>query len=154
MIVNKTTEAEFIKSQVADQDKGGAGKGADWLSHWNNDRAGRYQPLFEERINKVLQKRNVVFESNKSGARYTLILKTLNIDPGWAGWGLIHHASQIDAIATFVETSNPDNVLAVINVKEEQGNGFDYNVFGRIADAYGNIGKQLGHFLIDRKAFK
>ena len=71
-----------------------------------------------------------------------------------AGWGMIHHASQIDAIATFVETANPDNVLAVVNIKDEQGNGFDYNVFGRVADAYGNIGKQLGHFLIDKKAFK
>jgi hypothetical protein len=44
-------------------------------------------------------------------------------------------------------------VLAVISVKKMGGNGYDFNVFGRIADAYGNCGKQLGHYLLDKKSF-
>jgi hypothetical protein len=153
LVVGKTNEADFVKSQVADANKGGAGKADEWLGHWNNDRAGRYQPLFEERLNKVLNHRKIEFGSTKSDAKYTMILKTLVIVPGWAGWGLIHKTSEIDAVATFVETGRADDVLAVISLKHEAGNGFDYNVFGRIADAYGNCGKQLGHFL-DKKAFK
>jgi hypothetical protein len=153
MIVDHKSEADFIKFQIGEQNKGGPGKGDEWLGHWNNDRAGRYQPLFEERINKVLGKKGVEFAGSKVDAKYTLVLKTLVIDPGWAGWGLVHKTSQIDVLATFVETGRPDRVLAVISVKKVGGNGYDYNVFGRIADAYGNCGKQLGHYLLDKKAF-
>jgi hypothetical protein len=153
LMVDKTNEADFIKFQVADANKGGPGKADEWLGHWNNDRDRRYQPLFEERLNKVLNHRKIEFGIAKNEAKYTMILKTLVIVPGWAGWGLIHKASEIDAVATFVESGRTNDVLAVISLKHEPGNGFDYNVFGRIADAYGNCGKQLGHFL-DKKAFK
>ena len=154
MIVDHKSEADFIKFQVGEQNKGGPGKGDEWLGHWNNDRAGRYQPLFEERCNAVLRKKGVEVGANKVDTKYTLVLKTLVIDPGWAGWGLIHKASQIDVLATFVETAQPDKALAVISIKKMDGNGFDYNVFGRIADAYGNCGKQLAHYLVGKKAFK
>jgi hypothetical protein len=154
MMVDKKTDEEFINFQVGEQNKGGAGKGEDWLSHWKNDRAGRYQPLFEERINKVLHKRSVEVSPKATDAKYTLIMKVVAVHPGWAGWGLIHDGSRIDETATFVETAQPEHVLAVISLKKVDGNGYDYNVFGRVSDAFGNCGKQLGHFLLDKKAFK
>ena len=154
MMVDNRTEEDFIKFQTGEESKGGPGKAEDWLNHWKNDRAGRYQPLFEKRINEALRKRAVEFSPNATGAKYTLVMKVVSIHPGWAGWGLIHDSSRIDAQATFVETAQPENVLAVITLKKVGGNGFDYNFFGRLADAFGNCGKQLGHFLLDKKAFK
>jgi hypothetical protein len=154
MKVDDKTEDEFINFQVTEQNKGGPGKGADWLDHWKNDRASRYQPLFEERINDAVRKRSVEFSPKATGAKYTLIMQVVSVHPGWAGWGLIHDSSRMDVQATFVETAQPANVLAVISLKKVGGNGFDYNVFGRVSDALGNCGKQLGHFLLDKKAFK
>jgi len=154
MRVDDKAEADFISFQMGEQNKGGPGKGDEWLSHWKNDRASRYQPLFEDRINKEVSKRSVHFASNESQTRYTLIVKILSIHPGWAGWGLIHDSSKIDAWASFVETARPGSALAVVGLRSVGGNGFDYNVFGRVADAFGNCGKRLGQFLMDKKVFK
>lgn len=153
MLVGNTNEADYIKFKVAEFNKKEAGKGEKWLAGWINDRAGRYEPAFESQFTKYLDRKAISFIAIGNDVKYTMILKTLMTEPGWAGWGIWHKESHIDVVATFVETANPDAVLATISVKNSPGNGYDYDPAGRIENCYATCGKELGHFL-RKKAFK
>ena len=147
MMVDKETEAAYVKRAAAGEDKGGSGKGAQWMKLWTESRVGRYQPKFERELNNVLKKKGITFGGNQSTAKHTLVLRTVMCDPGWAGWGLIRKRSRTDAVATLVETAKPNAVLATIRVYDCGGNGTDYNLAGRVEATYATCGKELGHFL-------
>jgi hypothetical protein len=147
MFVGKTNEPDYIKYKVADWNAKEPGKGDKWLANWVNDRAGRYEPAFEAQFTKHLNRKSISFIRLGNDVKYTMVLKTLETEPGWAGWGLIHNASHIDAVVTFVETAQPETVLATISVREAEGNGFDYDPAGRIENAYATCGKALGAYL-------
>lgn len=147
MMVDKETEAAYVKRAAADEDKGGSGKGAKWMKLWTESRVSRYQPKFETELNNALRKKGVTFGSNQSTAKHTLILRTVMCDPGWAGWGLIRKNPRTDAVATLVETAKPNAVLATIRVYDCGANGGNYNLASRVEATYSTCAKELGHFL-------
>jgi len=153
MLIGTNNEADYIKYKVAFFNKKEPGKGEKWLAGWINDRTGRYQPSFERRLNKVLVRRTITFGSSQKDSKYTMILKTLVTEPGWAGWAFIHQESYIDAVVTFVESDKPDTTLATISIKHAPGNGYDYDPAGRIENTYAACGAGLGDFLW-KKALK
>ncbi|MEO6753241.1 MAG: hypothetical protein ABIP85_15785 [Chthoniobacteraceae bacterium] len=147
MMVDKETEAAYVKRAAAGEEKGGSGKGAKWMKLWTESRVGRYQPKFEKELNNALKKKGITFGGNQSAAKHTLILRTVMCDPGWLGWGLIRKSSRLDAVATLVETAKPNAVLATIRVNDCGGSGTDYNLAGRVEASYANCAKELGNLL-------
>jgi hypothetical protein len=66
MMVGKKPEVEYIKEKVEKYNKDEAGKGDKWLVSWKNDRTTRFQPKFEELLNKYLDgKVNDIYDNTK-----------------------------------------------------------------------------------------
>ncbi len=144
-------EQDYIDKKVAEFNNKEAGKGELWRQGWVNDRARRYQPKFEELLNRFLaaRKSSLNFGSFKE-AKYTLNLKTTFTEPGWAGIGGIRESARIDADAVFVETQNRATPLARLNITKSPGLGawgYDYDAGMRIQESYAKAGKELGIFL-------
>lgn len=82
-------------------------------------------------------------------AKYTLIFKTLSIEPGY-NVGVMRKNAQIDAEVWIVETANKSNKLATFTISDVPGGtafGYDFDSGLRISEAYANAGKKLGKFL-------
>ena len=78
-----------------------------------------------------------------------MIFKTTRTEPGW-NVGVMRVPAYIDAEVWFVETANPDNVLAKISIKNSPGRdafGMDYETGLRLQESYAKAGKSLGGFL-------
>jgi len=144
-------EQDYIDKKVAEFNNKEAGKGELWRQGWVADRAERYQPKFEELLNRYLadRKSNLKFGSFKD-AKYTLVLKTTFTEPGWVGLGLIRQSSLINADAVFMETQNRATPLAALTITKSPGfgaMGYDYDPAIRIQESYAKAGKELGIFL-------
>jgi len=136
-------EDEYIKAKTEEYNKKEAGKGDAWAASWKNDREARFEPKFIE-LFKISSGMSVM-----SGAKYTLIFKTLSIEPGW-NIGISRKNAEIDAEVWIVETANRDNKLATFTINNVPGGtafGYDFDTGLRISEAYANSGKKLGKYL-------
>ena len=148
-------EEEYTKKKVADLNAKSPGKGDKWLEGWNGNRTMRYHPKFEEQFVKALTKVGCDASEKADGAKYTLVVKTITLYPGY-NIGV----SKIPAYCTYrfdiVETASPDKVLTSIllnHVAGSQAMGFDFDEGSRVAESYAKAGKIMGKFLA-KKAFK
>jgi hypothetical protein len=123
LTVGSGTEKEYIDKKVAEGNKDEDGKGDRWLESWKADRAKRYQPKFEELVSKqfTARKSTLNIGANKD-AKYTLVLQTTNLEPGW-NIGISRRDAAVSVLASFVETGHRSNVLAVVSVKDAPGRG-------------------------------
>jgi len=90
-----------------------------------------------------------VFGSGLKDTNYTLILKTTFLEPGRNVFVSSRNA-KITAVALFVETDNPQNVLLVLridNCKGEGSSSFDVGI--RISYAYACAGIRLAVTIIN-----
>lgn len=137
------TEQEYITDKTAEYNKKEPGKGDSWAISWKNDRQSRYEPKFIE-LFKINTGMSVITD-----AKYTLIFKTLSIEPGY-NVGVMRKNAQIDAEVWIVETANKSNKLATFTISDVPGGtafGYDFDSGLRISEAYANAGKKLGKFL-------
>ena len=82
-------------------------------------------------------------------AKYTLIFKTLSIEPGY-NIGISRKNAEIDAEVWIVETANKTNKLATFTISNVPGGtafGYDFDTGLRISEAFANAGKKLGKSL-------
>ncbi|MEZ5198913.1 MAG: hypothetical protein R2764_21805 [Bacteroidales bacterium] len=143
-------EADYVAQKVKDYNDDEPGRGDKWQEAWVNDRADRYQPKFEELINKYLEEAGVVVSAGSQDAKYTMILKTTFTEPGF-NVGVARKPALINAEVVFIETGSPDNELAKITVDNSPGGGAfgnDYDAGFRIQEAYAKCGKELAKFLV------
>ena len=70
-------EQDYIAAKTEEYNKKEAGKGDSWAASWKNDKASRFEPKFIE-----LFTINSGMTENKN-AKYTLVFKTLSIEPGF-----------------------------------------------------------------------
>jgi hypothetical protein len=145
-------EQDYIDKKIAEYNQKEAGRGDRWHRAWLDDRTQRFQPKFEELLNRFLAERksSLRFGSFKD-AKYTLLLKTTFLEPGWStGNIMIRHPAQIDADAVFVETQNRANPLATLTITKSPGQGamgFDWDTGYRLQESYAKAGKELGIFI-------
>ncbi|HWN95274.1 MAG TPA: hypothetical protein VNT99_09600, partial [Methylomirabilota bacterium] len=88
-------------------------------------------------------------------AKYTLVLKTLNLEPGYNAF-VSRAPAQISTEAKFVETKDRSKELAVISILKAPGRdamGYDFDPGYRLQEGYAKSGKELGAFLC-KKALK
>jgi len=149
MKVGKKTEEQYIQESMAEREKKEMGSGEKWLDAWKGDRERRFQPKFEELLNKTVK--GVVF-GNYPDSKYTMIVHTTWTEPGY-NIGLASKSAYINATVTFVETGK-DASLGQITITEAPGStAGDFDSGTRVSEAYAISGKRLGPWLM-KNAFK
>jgi hypothetical protein len=141
---------DYVASRTADMNKKKPGDGDRWAEAWKNDRASRYQPTFEKNLNEITGKFNVSCKENATDAKYTLIVRTTFIEPGF-NVGITRQNAWIKLEVDLVETANAGIVLANMQMKREDSvnmMGYDFDTGSRIQSAYDRAGDHLGAFLV------
>ena len=142
---------EYYDQKIAGYNRKKPGKGDKWLENWITYRSTKYEPKFEEFLNKVFKEKSVIASKRLEEAKYTLILRTLSTEPGY-NFHISARKGSIDCEAIFVETKNKSNVLARIFVRDCNGDiygseNFDFG--SRIKDAYAKCARILGNHIIE-----
>jgi hypothetical protein len=148
-------EKDYVANRTADMNKKKPGDGDRWAEAWKNDRASRYQPMFEKNLNAITGKFNVTCKENATDAKYTLIIRTTFTEPGF-NIGITRQNAWIRMEVDLVETANPGTVLASMQMKREDSismMGYDFDTGSRIQSAYDRAGDHLGAFLV-KNVFK
>ncbi|MDD4604028.1 MAG: hypothetical protein PHF97_09510 [Bacteroidales bacterium] len=148
-------EKDYVADHTATMNKQKPGSGDQWAESWVTDRAARFQPMFEKNFNAKLSDVGVTAKEGASNAKYTIILRTVFVEPGF-NVGITRKNAYIDVIADIVETSSPDKILATIEMNKLQNvnmMGYDYDTGGRIQSCYDRTGDNLGKFLV-KNAFE
>jgi hypothetical protein len=143
---NKQTETEYVNKKVSDYNKKEAGRGDKWKASWEGDRKARYEPHFFELFNKVSGLEGGDFPS----AKYTLIVKTKRIEPGYNIPMISQKYAEVDLEIWLVETANKGKALAKYTVEKAPGRtygGADWDTGVRIAEAYEKAAKDFGNTL-------
>ena len=136
-------EQDYIVAKTEEYNKKEAGKGDSWAASWKNDREARYEPKFIE-LFKLSSGMSVV-----TTAKYTMIVKTISIEPGW-NIGISRKNAEIDLEIWIVETANKSSKLATFTINNVPGGtafGYDFDTGLRISEAYAKAGKSLGKSL-------
>jgi len=154
------TEAEYLKKGTDDRNAKKTGTGDEWAAKWNNDKAARYQPAFEEKFNDAAEGCGLEIKPGASDAKYTMILHTTFAEQGVEtivfGSG---KSASIDFSADIIETAAPGKVLATIessgnkpksNARMTVGgvpvNKETYDAGARLTECYQTAGKAAGKF--------
>lgn len=135
-------EQDYVTDKKAEYNKKEAGKGDTWAASWKNDRESRYEPKFLD-LFKINTGMNITPD-----AKYTMIVKTLSIEPGW-NIGISRKNAEIDLEIWIVETANKSSKLASFSINNVPGGtafGYDFDTGQRISEAYAKAGKSLGKF--------
>ncbi|MBK7432930.1 MAG: hypothetical protein IPI66_02870 [Chitinophagaceae bacterium] len=142
-------EKDYIKKKTDEYNAKDPGRGDIWAKNWINDRQARYEPKFTDLY---------IITSHKTlskDAKYTMIFKTLSIEPGYnVAGGMVAFGgrknAEIDAEVWIVETANRSNKVAVLSVTNAPGGtwgGYDYDTGTRIAESYAISGKKLAKYI-------
>jgi len=149
------SEQEYVENRKADMNKKKPGTGDQWAESWTNDRQARFHPMFEKNFNAKLADVGVVAREGATDAKYTLIIHTTFVEPGF-NVGVTRKNAYINIEVVLVETATRENSLAVIELPKLQSvnmMGYDYDTGGRIQSCYDRAGDDLGKFLV-KNAFK
>lgn len=156
LTVGKLSEPAYIDAKVAEMNKKEAGKGDQWLVSWKGDRERRYQPKFEELLNKQFTDRKAGLEAGKNpAAKYTLVLKTTMLEPGF-NVAVMRRPASVSTEATVLETKDRSKALAqitILNAPGQDAMGYDFDTGQRLAEGFAKTGKELGKFIC-KKALK
>lgn len=148
------TNEEYIAKRSADLEEKARGKGKTWEKKWNSSPELIWNPKFLELMNKYMTKdTDVYFEEGLTDAKYTLIVETVWLYPGWDA-GIMKQPAKVTTSLRFVETANKDNVLAEVSSKNAPGDqwGNNYSNESRVGEGYAKTAKSLAK-LITKKAF-
>lgn len=147
MMKENVTEEQYLENRKKDvlaNPKRGEAGWQKWNGEWQRYKNEEYINYFTKGLNKSYK--NISFKKDSLSSKYTLLLETNWVFPGWHG-GMIVMTAEITGKIKLIRTNNPSNVLA-----EAEFNKFDKFVnnkeivmeYGRIAGAYESLGKYLG----------
>lgn len=142
------SEDDYVNKKVAEYNEKEAGKGDKWKESWIGSRERVYQPKFEELFGKYTEKAGISASANNTGAKYTLIVRTVFTEPGY-NIGVSSKAAAVSFEYIFVETGTTKVVAKFTQAKVPgaQAMGMDYDTSTRISESYAKAGKMFGGFL-------
>ncbi|ELR69019.1 hypothetical protein C900_05577 [Fulvivirga imtechensis AK7] len=146
-------EEDYVKDKSEKLNEKESGRGDEWKKNWVADRKERFEPKFEELFNKQLEKVGVKV-GQFDDAEYTLVLKTTYTEPGF-NVGVVRKSAFTNLEAVFMQTGSEEPVM-VIALEKSPGRdamGYDFDTGYRIQESYAKAGKELGQFLVKKKAF-
>ncbi len=142
--LDNKTEAEYLESRKKDILKNPKKSKQDWIN-WNGEWQNFKNDKYLEYFLKGLGKSKKIIFNKESSSKYTLIVDTKWIFPGWHG-GFVGQEAKLSSILKFVETDNPTTVVMELQgdgiLGKPQNKDFVWE-YGRIAGAYEATGKQL-----------
>ncbi len=150
---NKTNE-EYMEERSADLEEKARGNGKNWEKKWMASRELIYQPKFLELMNRyVNEKKGVYFAENLPEAKYTLIVETTWLYPGY-NVAVMKKPAKVSTKLTFVETANRNNILLVVTSENAPGSSYGgtFSNEDRIGEGYAKTGKSLAGLIL-KKAF-
>lgn len=106
-------------------------------------------------FNKYSNKEGVAL-GNFEDAEYTLVVRTTFTEPGFnIGMGVIRKNAFTNMEMVFVKTGTTDPIMVVTmkNIPGRDGMGYDFDTGFRIQESYAKAGKELGKYLLKKKAF-
>jgi hypothetical protein len=147
MMKENVTEEQYLENRKRDvlaNPKRGEVGWQKWNAEWQRYKNEEYINYFTKGLNKSYK--NISFKKDSPSSKYTILLETNWVFPGWHG-GMMVMTAEITGKIKLIETNNPANVLA-----EAEFNKFDRFVnnkeivmeYGRVAGAYESLGKYLG----------
>jgi hypothetical protein len=149
------TETEYMTHRVNDMNKKKEGDGDRWAIAYKADRTEKFQPSFEKSLNASLAKYKVTCKADAADAKYTLVVRTTFMEPGY-NVGVTRQNAYIKVEVDLVETANPAVVIASLLMKKEDSinmMGYDFDTGSRVQSAYDRAGGHLGSFLA-KNSFK
>lgn len=155
LTVGKMSEADYIAKKVAEAEEREPGTGEAWPDQWYGDRPGHYEPKFIELFNDVMLSEGVTLTESVEATDYMMIVQTNFIEPGF-NVGVARKSALINLVVEFVETDNPENVLATFTIDKSPGGlpfGGDYDSGVRVGEAYAKAAKYFAKYLLKKKAF-
>jgi len=148
MMVGDKTEAQYIKEKKAAYDAKEPGKGKRWEEKWIASRKSSYEYMFEELLNKLLEKENTGMNSAQkiTDAKYTLVVKTVMTDPGFNAV-VMKKNPKCEFEISFIETATK-KVVAKGELKASGvlmgGSDWDFDPSNSIKECYAKAGKEVG----------
>ena len=152
--VGKLTEKEYITKKMAKVEEDEPGRGEHWKDMWYEDRSVHFEPKFTELLNHYVEG-DVMFRPGIKGAKYTMVVNTVFIEPGF-NVGVARKNASVDLEIMIVPVDNPSEVLTRIMIYAAPGRSMgygDYDIGIRVGEAYAKAGKELGRYLMKKKAF-
>ncbi len=155
MLKDNITEEQYIADRTTDLNNKNSGVGTAWKKKWMSSKEMIWQPKFLELLNIVSTKEDadITYEEGAKNAKYTLIVETVWIFPGW-DVSVMKQKAKVSTILKFVETANRKNVLLEISSTDAPGDqwGSNFSNESRIGEGYAKTAKSLSK-MIAKKAF-
>ena len=155
LMKEKKAEAQYVEERAKELNEKNKGVGDIWKKKWHPSKELIWNPKFLELINVVLSKdgKEVSFQEGLTAAKYTLIVETVWIYPGWDA-GIMKQPAKVSTNLKFVETANKSNVLLEISSENAPGDqwGNNYSNESRIGEGYAKTAKSLAKMLL-KKAY-
>jgi hypothetical protein len=156
LMKEKFSEDLYVANRTKELNKDVKTTGDVWKKKWNSSKELIWNPKFLELANIVLAKDNkeVSFQEGLTAAKYTLIVESVWIYPGWDA-GIMKQPAKVTTQLKFVETSNKSNVLLEISSENAPGDqwGNNFSNESRIGEGYAKTAKSLAKMLL-KKAYK
>lgn len=155
LMKEKKPEAQYVEDRARELNEKNKGVGDIWKKKWNPSKELIWNPKFLELINVVFLKdgKEVSFQEDLKEAKYTLIVETVWVYPGWDA-GVMKQPAKVSTNLKFVETANKSNVLLEISSENAPGDqwGNNYSNESRIGEGYAKTAKSLAKMLL-KKAY-
>jgi hypothetical protein len=155
LMKEEKSEEQYIKDRSKDLSEKKKNNGTVWENKWNSSKELIWNPKFLELVNVVLSKKDkdVNFQEGLVDAKYTLIVQTVWIYPGWDA-AVMKQPAKVSTNLIFVETANKSNVLLKITSTNAPGDqwGNNFSNESRIGEGYAKTGKSLAKLLL-KKAY-
>ena len=155
LMKEKKAEAQYVEDRAKELNEKNKGTGDIWKKKWNPSKELIWNPKFLELINVVFLKdgKEVSFQEDLKEAKYTLIVETVWVYPGWDA-GVMKQPAKVTTNLKFVETANKSNVLLEISSENAPGDqwGNNYSNESRIGEGYAKTAKSLAKMLL-KKAY-
>lgn len=143
------TEEEYLADKMQKREKV-EGKAEKFRDDWFAYRSDLYEPAFIKYFNNVFKKGEVKVAQNPD-AKYTMLVKTTWVYPGYNGGGAIEPA-KISAVINVYETADPTKLL--LSVGFDKSIGLEHELGSTLGDriswAYERLAK---NFTIQLKRF-
>lgn len=135
-------EENYLKRKRDEKNNKEAGSGDTWVENWNADKEKSYKPRFI----KLLSKYTEWQLSEETKEKYTMVVHTTFIEPGY-NVGVSSGAAKINLEISIYDASNMNKVLCKITMEDVKGGKGQFDTASRVGEAYAKAGKELGKFI-------
>ncbi len=149
MNVKKLSEKKYLKVQAEKKEILEEGSGYEFIQLWYKNRTEQYEPTFIQQFNSFnLDGNQLSVGQNKESPKFTILVKTTKIIPGYSDIFYVQAADVKFEIEIYAN-DNPEKILCGMKTKIRGASVTEE--FERIRTAYGNLGLALSK-RINRKA--